>query len=307
MSEDEEDTVFYPDIGEAIPSEIDWHHLDLWRFCIWNSGDCLPFVSTPHLNSFLCGCKNYFVSSHFSKNQAPNPRGLYRGFSTVTLGILPVQFISCVTLEFVRAHLPSTRGPASTNAWTNLAAGATASLVSSFIVVPVDVISQRIMIQGQPGVPDRYKNGIDGLRTILRQDGLRGLYRGYLATLVSHAPSNAIFWCTYTTTKTYLYNTGYLSGVPLHALCAGTAGIVGGVSTNPMDVIKTRLQVMTKEGKDGEKVSPSIKWVYRDLMSREGVRGFFRGCQARALNQACFSVITMLCYEKVKKMSLKPQ
>lgn len=44
----------------------------------------------------------------------------------------------------------------------------------------------------------------DALRSIVREEGLRGLMRGSVARLLVHAPSAAISWTTYEAAKSLL-------------------------------------------------------------------------------------------------------
>ncbi|KAJ0808842.1 putative NSF attachment protein [Helianthus annuus] len=54
----------------------------------------------------------------------------------------------------------------------------TASLCSHGVFVPIDVISQWMMVQGYSGHAS-YNGGLDVARKVLKQDGIRGLYRGF--------------------------------------------------------------------------------------------------------------------------------
>ncbi len=39
---------------------------------------------------------------------------------------------------------------------------------------------------------------------VIREEGFAGLYRGFGATMVTHAPASAIWWTTYETCKVLL-------------------------------------------------------------------------------------------------------
>ncbi|KAL9685232.1 hypothetical protein QQ045_022680 [Rhodiola kirilowii] len=68
---------------------------------------------------------------------------------------------------------------------------------------PIDVISQRLMIQtsgNNPIIPTANYNGeIDAFQKIVRQDGVRGLYRGFGVSILTSAPSNAVWWASNST------------------------------------------------------------------------------------------------------------
>lgn len=50
-----------------------------------------------------------------------------------------------------------------------------------------------------------YKGGLDALRTIVRVEGVRGLYRGFSISLLTYAPSSATWWSTYGASQQLLW------------------------------------------------------------------------------------------------------
>jgi solute carrier family 25 protein 44 len=229
-------------------------------------------------------------------------RGLYKGFITTSFGILPSQLLYITTLEIVRASFPKDEQSTSKGLIRNFAAGAAASLFSTLITVPLDVVTQRLMIQDGKNTDFKYRGGLDAFSSILRYEGLRGLYRGYWATLVSYAPSSAIWWSVYSVTKFELYSYRNMRewDVLIHGIAGTCAGIVAAILTNPLDVAKTRVQV------SNSKQTPSILGIWKDLLAREGPRSILtRGLTARLINVIPVSLLSVTAYEKVKTLSLK--
>ena len=134
-------------------------------------------------------------------------RGLYRGYSTVVVGTLPIRGLYLSVLEVTKARCRTWEAPAAlpealrTGA-ADFVAGATASCVTQCLVIPVDVVSQRLMVQGsqrtgstQPDVV--YRNGWAAARGIVKTEGLAGLYRGAGASLAIFVPSSGLWWGAY--------------------------------------------------------------------------------------------------------------
>lgn len=87
--------------------------------------------------------------------------------------------------------------------------GAMASLSSQLIVVPIDVVAQRLMIMGggpPPGADPNaraaaaaeaaarhHTSGLALARSIVAAEGVRGLYRGFGASLAMFVPNSAIW------------------------------------------------------------------------------------------------------------------
>ena len=67
----------------------------------------------------------------------------------------------------------------------HLLAGATAGASGAFVTAPMDVVKTRLQTEASlPRDQRRYKGPINALRTIARDEGLRGLYRGLGARLL---------------------------------------------------------------------------------------------------------------------------
>lgn len=88
-------------------------------------------------------------------------------------------------------------------------------------------------------------------------------------------------------------------------LCASVSGIVASVFTNPMDVIKTRLQ--TQNVAPGIQCENASQIKYRNFKStalqifkQEGLRGFVKGMLPRAMQASMSSALSWVSYEFVK-------
>jgi len=89
--------------------------------------------------------------------------------------------------------------------------------------------------------------------------------------------------------------------VAVHGMSGITAATVASISTNPLDVIKTRLQVTdTHAG-----VKPTVWRTIQQLLKEEGIRGFGKGGLARVVSVAPISLLYIISYEQVKKLSVK--
>lgn len=95
-------------------------------------------------------------------------QGLYKGFVTTSIGSLPTQFVYLTTFEFARAHIPHQKSNSnlcnlfilSQGYLSTFLAGGVASLASTAFSVPLDVISQRLMVQDGNINQYQYKGGL---------------------------------------------------------------------------------------------------------------------------------------------------
>lgn len=202
----------------------------------WDMMDKRKFFPLSMLSSFSVRCcfypltliktqlqvqfKNDVYSGMFDAAykiyKSEGPRGLYKGFWISSVQIFSgVFYIS--TYEGVR-HLLTQYGAG--ERIKALTGGGCASLVGQTIIVPFDVISQHAMVLGmgssctksgtKPIVSElnplgivyhkdrsRMRISIDIASEILRRDGIKGYYRGYLASLMAYVPNSALWWTFY--------------------------------------------------------------------------------------------------------------
>lgn len=140
--------------------------------------------------------------------KAEGVRGLYRGFMVNTFTLISGQAY-ITTYELVRKYVSQY---SEDNTIKSLVAGGSASLVAQSITVPIDVVSQQLMMQGQGQHLTRFRlssNSQTGkpakvfgqTTTIVSQifaaDGFRGFYRGYVASLLTYIPNSAVWWPFY--------------------------------------------------------------------------------------------------------------
>lgn len=67
-----------------------------------------------------------------------------------------------------------------------------------------DVLRRRFQINTMSGMGYQYKSIGDAVRVIVRQEGIRGLYKGIVPNLLKVAPSMASSWLSFEMTRDYL-------------------------------------------------------------------------------------------------------
>jgi hypothetical protein len=79
------------------------------------------------------------------------------------------------------------------------------SLYSCFIFIPVDVVKERLQVQAQLG-RYYYTGSVNAAYRIYKEEGLRGLYKGYAATVYSFGPFSAIYFALFEAVSDFFYN-----------------------------------------------------------------------------------------------------
>jgi len=197
------------------------------------------------------------------------------------------------------------------DSWPHLVAGGVAGMAGAVVTSPLEVVKTRfqssvgtnmitslgdVRVQHQVA---RYSRIWTTLTHIVMQEGVQGLYRGLAPTLMGVAPSRAIYFWVYSTAKASLNTSSSLppNTEVVHVLSAATAGLLSSCTTNPLWVIKTRMQL------ERERASPSLVSIVRTIYSERGVRGFWRGVSASAYGIS-ETVMHFVIYEKLKQQWL---
>ncbi|KAG2666829.1 hypothetical protein I3843_15G080900 [Carya illinoinensis] len=323
-----------------IPSDIDWHMLDKSRFFFLGaalfsgvSAALYPIVvlkTRQQVSPIPISC----LKMSFGIMRYEGLRGFYRGFGTSLMGTIPARALYMAALEVTKSNVGTVTvrlgfSDTTATAIANAAAGLSSAMAAQLIWTPIDVVSQRLMVQGcensgkniAPHInSSRYSNGIDAFRKILIADGPRGLYRGFGISILMYAPSNAVWWASYSVTQRliwsgfgcymgkkdkddYSFRPDSKATVAVQGLCAAMASGISAVITMPLDTIKTRLQVL-----DGEEKRPlTVVQTVRTLVKDAGFRACYRGLGPRWASMSMSATTMITTYEFLKRMSTKRQ
>lgn len=141
---------------------------------------------------------------------------------------------------------------------------------------------------------------LNAVHQIYAQEGLSALWKGVGATVVGVMPSRAIYFSTYAKTKHVLVDLSEgREGALVHLLSAASAGIATATATNPIWLIKTRMQLQQSNTTAPPKYRSSLDCLSR-VVREEGVRGLYKGLSASYLGVA-EGTIQWVLYERLKK------
>ncbi|KAF7209066.1 solute carrier family 25 member 45 isoform X1 [Nothobranchius furzeri] len=227
--------------------------------------------------------------------------GFFKGmsFPVLTNGIVnSIVFGSYSNaLDFLTQSQPCPSKPAS--AAHIFGAGCFSGLVQVLVCAPIDLV--KVRLQGQT-CTNRYRGPIHCLAVILREEGLRGLYRGGMALALRDIPCYGLYFLPYEVTRKALTEAGEQPGTFTVLTAGGVAGVVTWAFATPMDVIKARLQMSGAGGRQYSGVVHCIRVSVRE----EGLRVLFKGLLLNSLRAFPINAITFLCYESLMKILRPP-
>eukprot|EP00578_Thalassiosira_sp_NH16_P023182 CAMPEP_0181089852 /NCGR_PEP_ID=MMETSP1071-20121207/7522_1 /TAXON_ID=35127 /ORGANISM="Thalassiosira sp., Strain NH16" /LENGTH=330 /DNA_ID=CAMNT_0023171825 /DNA_START=24 /DNA_END=1013 /DNA_ORIENTATION=+ len=249
----------------------------------------------------------------------------YRGLGVVVSLAIPGRIIYISTLEYSRELADTNARQLLLNPPSALAsfnkellgllplvtpfsggvAGGLAAVSSQLIVVPMDVISQKLMVM-EDSVFKEKGSAVKVARSIINTDGWRGLYKGFGLSLFTSLPAGSIWWATYAGCKDQLsvYGDpniccmdGAIDSVPLVArqgiiqvASAFCAAVAASVTTQPLDTIKTRLQVGNTQDM---KQNVSLFSVAKELTSTPGL---YKGMLPRIAHMGIWGSVLSAAY-----------
>ncbi|XP_035897105.1 mitochondrial dicarboxylate carrier-like isoform X1 [Anopheles stephensi] len=168
--------------------------------------------------------------------------------------------------------------------------------VGGFVGSPADLINVRMQndVKLPPEKRRNYKNAIDGIVRVWREEGFRRLFAG-----ASSATARSVFMTIgqltfYDQAKITLFETGYFTdNIGTHFLASVIAGGIATTMTQPIDVVKTVMM----NAKPGE--FSSIGAILRHI-SKLGPVGFFKGFVPRFIRLGPHTVLTFIFLEQLR-------
>uniref|UniRef100_A0A2P2IQ49 Solute carrier family 25 member 44-like n=2 Tax=Rhizophora mucronata TaxID=61149 RepID=A0A2P2IQ49_RHIMU len=333
-----------------IPADIDWHMLDKSRFFFLGaalfsgvSAALYPIVVLKTRQQVL-PTRVSCLRLSFSMMRHEGVRGFYKGFGTSLMGTIPARALYMGALEITKSSIGTATvrfglSDTTATAVSSAAAGLSSAMAAQLVWTPIDVVSQRLMVQGcNYNVANSgknanlslnsyvYRNGIDAFRKILCADGPRGLYRGFGVSILTYAPSNAVWWASYSVAQKLVWGglscytnkkdesvenggVGYRpkskAMVAVQGLCAAMASGVSAIITMPLDTIKTRLQVL--DGEENGRRPLTLMRTVKNLVKEGGFAACYRGLGPRWVSTSLSATTMVTTYEFLKRLSAKNQ
>ena len=224
--------------------------------------------------------------------------GFYRGFVPTFLGAMPEKAIKLTLNDVAReillerkslhnASLSRGKSNQKLDMSEEIIAAFTSGFGQLFFVVPFEQLKVQLQTQIHKPATERLPT------STLAWKILRNPYRGFGWTFLREVPFCLLFFPTFHSLKSTLkYSMNYepeVESFSVSLLSGMIAGGTCGALVTPADLIRTRLQannlqVASTSASTTTSVTATSSAIYavRDIVHREGVKGLYRGWQARA-------------------------
>ncbi|CAI9563583.1 unnamed protein product [Staurois parvus] len=178
-----------------------------------------------------------------------------------------------------------------------LLAGSTTGALAVTCAQPTDVV--KVRFQAHIKVIDgsrRYNGTMDAYKTIAKQEGVRGLWKGTLPNITRNAIVNCAELVTYDLIKEAILNHQLMTdNLPCHFVAAFGAGFCTTVVASPVDVVKTRYMNST-----AGQYKNAIDCAFT-MVIREGRAAFYKGFMPAFLRLGSWNIVMFVSYEQLKR------
>lgn len=228
---------------------------------------------------------------------------MWRGVESVVMGCIPAHAAFFSIYEYAKRsfHIEM---DSHLYFFSTFVTGAIATVAHDAIITPLDVIKQRIQLNGRVGA-------LAMARKLIREEGTVSLYRSLPVTMLMNIPFSGLLVTINENLKSYFLGEHY-EGMLGYFICAAIAGSVSAALTTPLDVIKTRMQTQHEtssihtrnrclKGKNKLRYL-SIKNTIRHIWCHEGLHGFAKGAVPRSLFFLPSSAVSWATYEYIKQL-----
>ncbi|RWS06017.1 mitochondrial 2-oxoglutarate/malate carrier protein-like protein [Dinothrombium tinctorium] len=195
--------------------------------------------------------------------------------------------------------------PASIPKTVRFILGGTAGMAATCFVQPLDLIKNRMQLSGVGGKAKEHKTSFHVIKSVIRNEGITGLYVGLSAGLLRQASYTTVRMGVYSTLFEKLSTEGKPPGFLFKAAIGMTAGAVGAFFGTPAEISLIR---MTADGRLPVAERRGYKNVFDALIRitrEEGVLTLWRGCIPTIGRAMVVNAAQLASYSQAKQLLLE--
>ncbi|KAL3744500.1 hypothetical protein ACJRO7_013720 [Eucalyptus globulus] len=187
--------------------------------------------------------------------------GFYKGNGASVLRIVPYAALHFMTYEQYRCWILNNYQVLGSGPVIDLLAGSAAGGTAVLCTYPLDLARTKLAYQikntgatlgngaSSVALQPAYDGIKDVLRSVYKEGGMRGLYRGVGPTLIGILPYAGLKFYIYEELKTHVPEE-HQKSIVMRLSCGALAGLFGQTFTYPLDVVRRQMQV--------ESLQPSV-------------------------------------------------
>jgi solute carrier family 25 protein 34/35 len=197
---------------------------------------------------------------------------------------------------------------------SGFAAGALAACGAVTVTHPAEVLKIRQQLQGElqtkGAQPQYYRGPIHGISVIVKNEGIRGIYRGLGAAYIYQVLLNGCRLGFYEpmrkATAALFLGDETRQNLAINVFCGASSGILGAAAGSPFFLVKTRLQSYSPVRPVGTQHNYRNLWDgLRQIYRGEGFTGLYRGITAAMVRTGFGSSVQLPTYFLAKRQLVK--
>ncbi|XP_034460105.1 mitochondrial uncoupling protein 2-like [Hippoglossus hippoglossus] len=197
------------------------------------------------------------------------------------------------------------RGSENVGIGTRLLAGCTTGAMAVALAQPTDVVKVRFQAQvrlPEGGSAKRYSSTIEAYKTIAREEGVRGLWKGVFPNITRNAIVNCSELVTYDIIKELILQHKLMTdNMPCHFTAGFAAGFCTTIVASPVDVVKTRF-MNSVPGQYSGAMNCALT-----MLIKEGPTAFYKGFVPSFLRLGSWNIVMFVSYEQIKRAVVRFQ
>lgn len=229
---------------------------------------------------------------------------LWRGNLANVIRYFPTQALNFMFNDFFKATFNKTKEKDGWAAYffSNLASGSLAGGLSLCVVYPLDFARTRLAADNKSaksGGARQFNGLIDVFRKTHASDGIVGIYRGFVISLVGIIVYRGLYFGLYNTVRPLTQD--LTQGSPfvdlVNFLVAWGVTILAGFASYPLDTVRRRMMMTSGEA---VKYKSSIH-CFVEIAKNEGIKSFFKGNASNIL-RAIAGAGALAGYDKLQRV-----
>lgn len=219
----------------------------------------------------------------------------WKGLSPTMLMAVPSTVIYYTSYDQLKVYFGF--NPEQTNVLAPMLAGSIARTIAVAAVTPLELLRTKI----QSRQHYHYSQLWSSLEYTIRRNGILSLWRGLIPTLLRDVPFSIFYWVGYEYLKQNIGQFQSFSDHPrlVALISGGTSGATAALLTNPLDVVKTHMQVGLGEPQP-HKLDKSLIKIISRIVSEHGMSGLYTGLVPRIAKISPACAIMISTYESFK-------
>ncbi|KAL7397708.1 hypothetical protein ABVT39_026899 [Epinephelus coioides] len=223
------------------------------------------------------------------------PTSLWRGNGINVLKIAPETAIKFMAYEKYKKMLASEPGTIKTH--ERFLAGSLAGATAQTAIYPMEVMKTRLTLRKT----GQYSGMFDCAKKILKTEGVKAFYKGYVPNLIGIIPYAGIDLAVYESLKN-LWLSHYAKdsanpGVLVLLGCGTLSSTCGQLASYPLALVRTRMQAQASL--EGSEQLPMTK-IVKTILQNEGFFGLYRGILPNFMKVLPAVSISYVVYEHMR-------